>query len=60
MLNGKLCFVSGAARQNGIGRAVALDLARKGANVAVGDILFDQATTVAAEIKAEGGKLSLE
>ncbi len=54
MLDGKTCFVSGAARGRGNGRAIALKLAEKGADVAVGDILYEEAAGVASEIKATG------
>ena len=56
MLDGKTCFVSGAARGRGNGRAIALKLAEKGADVAVGDILYEEAAGVASEIKATGRK----
>ena len=56
MLKGKICFVSGAARGKGNGRAIALKLAKKGADVAVGDILYEEAAGVAEEIKAMGRK----
>jgi 3-oxoacyl-[acyl-carrier protein] reductase len=54
MLEEKVCFVSGAARGKGNGRAIALKLAQKGADVAVGDILYDEAQAVADEIRAAG------
>jgi 3-oxoacyl-[acyl-carrier protein] reductase len=54
MLKGKTCFVSGAARGKGNGRAIALALAKKGANVAVGDIRYEEAQAVADEIKGLG------
>jgi 3-oxoacyl-[acyl-carrier protein] reductase len=56
MLQGKVCFVSGAARGKGNGRAIALKLASKGAHVATGDILYDEAQGVAEEIRAIGSK----
>lgn len=51
-LEGKTAFVTGAGR--GIGRAIALALAREGANVVVTDILSCNASTVADEIQALG------
>ena len=56
MLDEKVCFVSGAARGKGNGRAIALALAEKGAHVAVGDILLEGAQAVADEIRALGRK----
>jgi len=56
MLEGKVCFVSGAARGKGNGRAIALKLAGKGAHVATGDIRYEEAQGVAEEIKAMGRK----
>lgn len=38
-LAGKVAFVTGAGRAAGLGRAIAIDLARRGADVAVGDLL---------------------
>lgn len=56
MLKGKVCFVSGAARGRGNGRAIALKMAQKGADVATGDILYEEAQSVANEIKALGNR----
>ena len=56
MLDEKVCFVSGAARGGSNGRAIALKLAEKGANVAVGDIRYEEAQAVAAEIQSMGRK----
>jgi 3-oxoacyl-[acyl-carrier protein] reductase len=56
LLKGKVAFVSGAARGKGNGRAIALKLAEEGADVAVGDILHDDAQGVADEIAALGRK----
>jgi 2-hydroxycyclohexanecarboxyl-CoA dehydrogenase len=53
-LSERVALVSGGAR--GIGRAVALALARDGRAVAVGDVLHEQAAEVAAEIEAGGGR----
>jgi 3-oxoacyl-[acyl-carrier protein] reductase len=54
MLNGKVCFVSGAARGRSNGRSIALKLAEKGADVAVGDIRYEEAQAVANEIRSMG------
>lgn len=53
-LQGKTALVTGGGR--GIGRAIALALAREGAQVAVLDILADNAAAVAREIEAMGVK----
>ena len=54
MSNKKVCFVTGAARGRGNGRAIALKLARQGAHVAVGDILHAEARGVADEVRELG------
>ncbi len=53
-LRGKTALVTGGGR--GIGRAIALGLAQEGAQVAVLDILADNAAVVAREIEATGVK----
>ncbi len=54
-LEGKVAFVSGASRPRGIGRAIALTLAREGADVAVsGQAHVEGAASVAAEISKMG------
>jgi 2-hydroxycyclohexanecarboxyl-CoA dehydrogenase len=53
-LQGKTALVTGGGR--GIGRAIALALAQEGAQVAVLDILADNAAAVAREIEATGVK----
>ena len=52
-LEGKVAIVSGSGR--GIGRAVALKLAREGARVVVNDLDEEPAVETAAAIVAEGG-----
>ncbi|AHN76237.2 3-hydroxybutyrate dehydrogenase [Pandoraea pnomenusa] len=53
-LNGKVAVVTGAA--SGIGKAIALTLARAGAAVAIADLNQQGADAVAEEIKAAGGR----
>jgi 2-hydroxycyclohexanecarboxyl-CoA dehydrogenase len=53
-LAGKSALVTGAGR--GIGRAIALALAREGCQVGIADITAAAADTVAAEVEARGGK----
>jgi 3-oxoacyl-[acyl-carrier protein] reductase len=54
-LEGKVAFVSGASRPRGIGRAIALTLAREGADVAVGGWNhMEGATSLAEEISKMG------
>jgi 3-oxoacyl-[acyl-carrier protein] reductase len=57
LLEGKVAFVSGASRPLGNGRAIAIALAQKGADVALsGRSHMDGAMAVADEIKAMGRK----
>lgn len=51
-LEQKTALVTGAGR--GIGRAIALALAREGARVAIADIIRENAETVRGEIEAQG------
>ncbi|WP_328350809.1 acetoin reductase [Mycobacterium sp. NBC_00419] len=53
-LEGKVALVTGAAR--GIGRGIALRLARDGADIALVDLRTDGVESVAAEIAEIGGK----
>ena len=53
-LNGKVAVVTGAA--SGIGRQIALTLARAGAAVAIADLQQEAGQRVVAEIEATGGK----
>ncbi|MBI3062271.1 MAG: glucose 1-dehydrogenase [Deltaproteobacteria bacterium] len=52
-LKGKTALVAGGGR--GIGRCIALALARKGAQVAIADLIVENAEAVKNEIKAMGG-----
>ncbi len=52
-LAGKVALVTGGAQ--GIGRAIALHLARDGAAVVAADLNLEGAEAVAAEIEAAGG-----
>jgi NAD(P)-dependent dehydrogenase (short-subunit alcohol dehydrogenase family) len=51
-LTGKKAYVTGGA--GGIGRAVSLGLAERGADVAIVDLAVDKARQVAEEVKAKG------
>jgi 3-oxoacyl-[acyl-carrier protein] reductase len=51
-LEGKVALITGSAR--GLGRETALTLAKKGVDVAIPDILLDQAKATSEEIKALG------
>jgi len=53
-LEGQVAIVTGAGQ--GIGRAIALTLAKEGAAVTVNDINLDSAKKVAKEIKSQGGQ----
>lgn len=53
-LQGKVALITGAAR--GLGRETAVILAKKGVNVAIPDVLFEQAQATSEEIKALGRK----
>ena len=53
-VEGRVALVTGAAQ--GIGRAIALNLAQNGATVAVADIMEDKLGTVVEEITAAGGQ----
>jgi NAD(P)-dependent dehydrogenase (short-subunit alcohol dehydrogenase family) len=53
-ISGKTAVVTGAA--SGIGRGLALELARQGANVAVADINVENARKVAERIRKDGGR----
>lgn len=57
-LEGKVALVSGAAR--GIGAACATFFAREGAAVVLGDLLDDQGTATAEEIRRSGGRAHFE
>jgi meso-butanediol dehydrogenase/(S,S)-butanediol dehydrogenase/diacetyl reductase len=53
-INGKVALVTGAAQ--GIGRGIALRIAKDGADIAIVDITTDKMAEVAAEIEELGRK----
>ena len=53
-LKGKIALVTGAGR--GIGKAIALTLAKEGADVAVNDVDGDNAEVTASEVQRLGRK----
>ncbi len=55
-LNDRVAIVTGAGSPKGIGRAIALMLAKYGANVVVADLNLEGAEAVAEEIRAMGRK----
>jgi len=55
-IKGKVALVTGSGSQIGMGKAIALTLAKEGCDVACVDIDLDGATKTAAEIKALGKK----
>src|SRR4051812_32478666 len=57
-VNGKVVAVTGAAR--GIGRAIADELARRGARVALGDVNGDATEAAAGEVGGDAIGLSLD
>jgi NAD(P)-dependent dehydrogenase (short-subunit alcohol dehydrogenase family) len=52
-ITGKVAIVTGAA--SGIGRAIALDLAKFGTKVVIADLALEAAKRVASEIESDGG-----
>ena len=55
-LEGKVAIVTGAASKEGVGRAIALVLAKEGADVVVADVVFEGVEEAAKEIKGMGRK----
>lgn len=57
LLEGQVALVTGAGRAGkGIGRSIALRLAREGAKIAIADFVPEAADSVAAEVVAMGGE----
>ena len=56
-LNGKVALVTGAAR--GIGKGIATELAREGADIVICDVLIDEASRTAGELQDEHGVSTL-
>jgi 3-oxoacyl-[acyl-carrier protein] reductase len=57
LLEGQVALVTGAGRAGkGIGRSIALRLAREGAKIAIADFVPEAADAVAAEVKEMGGE----
>jgi len=56
-LKGKVAVVTGAASQQGVGRAIASVLAREGVDVAVTDIIFEGVQATAQAIRKEGANV---
>lgn len=54
MLKNKIAFITGAAQ--GIGRQIAVDMAREGAKVIIGDILREAGEATAAFLNQQGGE----
>jgi 3-oxoacyl-[acyl-carrier protein] reductase len=56
-LEGKVAIITGAGRNGkGIGRSIALELAKAGAKIVIADFVEDAAQSVAAEVIAAGGE----
>lgn len=53
-LSGKVCLITGGG--NGIGAATAVQFAREGAVVEIGDVDLAAATSVVSQIEASGGR----
>jgi NAD(P)-dependent dehydrogenase (short-subunit alcohol dehydrogenase family) len=59
-LDGKVAIVTGAARMGSIGRAIALELAREGADIAINDFgRAEEAAALQAEIEALGRRATV-
>lgn len=57
LLEGQVAFITGAGRAGkGIGRSIALRLAREGAKIAIGDFVPEAADVVAKEVEEAGGE----
>src|SRR5437667_9148170 len=59
-LEGKVALVTGAGRGGrGIGRSIALELAKEGADIVITDFVPENADLVAAEVKETTGRRAL-
>ena len=59
-LEGKVALVTGAGRGGrGIGRSIALELAKEGADIVITDFVPENAEAVAQEVKSETARRSL-
>jgi NAD(P)-dependent dehydrogenase (short-subunit alcohol dehydrogenase family) len=59
-LQGRVALVTGAARRRGIGRGIALELAREGCDVAINDVAAeDEGEELVAELEALGRRSTL-
>ena len=57
LLEGQVALITGAGRAGkGIGRSIALTLAREGAKIAIADFVAESADSVAAEVQQAGGE----
>ena len=58
-IKGKVALVTGTGSQKGMGKAIALTLAKEGCDIVSADMDFEGAQKTAAEVKALGKKAVL-